>query len=849
MRNDGRNALYGAFFRRFHDWLHMLASRRTTASLACFAVLAASLVPAAAAAAGEPALDGEGRSAAVYDMTDALLEHVYVESAMDSDNDGMQDLIRADIVRPRTPSAVKVPAIITATGYNGTPGGKPYLDNANRDVSDLAFMPGWEDNYFVPRGYAYISVDVAGTNWSEGCVDNVGPNDIESVAAVIRWLHGESDATAYRNLDRAQTVGAAWSSGKSAVTGISYDGGIANAVATSDAVPGLQTVVPIAGGSSAYNTRPHGVFVGGGTADFSEWLTEPEPAWVDDPSNPPRLREHQAEKRRECQPQFDRMRAESDPAERSYNAFWNARNYTNKVDTIAANGVSVFIATGQGDMIVRTNEFGEHWAALQEAGVESKLWLHRRAHVDPFDVDRDGWSDTLHRWYDHELLGIQNGITSEPAVRVETQPDVWEVAPTWPVPGSTPATLGLAGTSGVGSLRVGPSAAGTASFSGAQLNDAAPFALTDGAAEPQSGPDRLVYASAPLTAAARISGTPSVTVRVSPEAADTNISVALVDYGPAEVVDWSQWNGIRALDSARDWGGATPAEGTTYPDMAALTATTGSYVITRGTASIAHHESIERYTPVPRGEFVDLTWTLFPADHTVPAGHRLGLIVYNNSIQLDPGTVGSYIGTAGSTIDLANTSLTVPVVGGDTAFTGAIVPRTPTIVGTAQVGSRLTAAVGAWGPGEVALSYQWAAGGAVVSGATGRTWSLPAFALGKTITVTVTGRKTGYTSSTRTSSPTARVVAATLATSTPVINGTAKVGSMLSATPGTWGPGTVALTYRWESGGVAIAGATGATYRPTSSDVGKAITVTVTGKKAGYATQSRQSVATRSVTR
>lgn len=827
----------------------MLSLRRIAMSLVGVAVSTATLVPASAASAAGPALDAEGRSAAIYEMTDALIEHVYVESAMDSDGDGRQDLIRADIVRPRTPAAVKVPAIITATGYNGTPGGKPYTDNANRDVSDLAFMPGWEDNYFVPRGYAYISVDVAGTNWSEGCVDNVGPNDIESVAAVIRWLHGEPDSTAYRNLDRAQTISAAWSSGKSAVTGISYDGGIANAVATSDSVPGLQTVVPIAGGSSAYNTRPHGVFVGGGTADFSEWLTEPEPAWVDDPSNPLRLREHQAAKRLVCQPQFDRMRAESDPSERSYNAFWDARNHTRKVDTIAANGVSVFIATGQGDMIVRTNEFGEHWAALQQAGVESKLWLHRRAHVDPFDVDRDGWSDTLHRWYDHELLGIRNGITDEPAVRVETQPDVWEEAPSWPVPGSAPVTLGLAGTSGVGALRVGPSATGMASFLGAQLNDAAPFALTNGAAEPRSGRDRLVYASAPLTVAARISGTPSVTVRVSPEAADTNISVALVDYGPAEVVDWSRGNGIRALDSAREWGGVTPAEGTTYADTAALTSTTGSYVITRGTASIAHHESLERYTPVPRGEYVDLTWTLFPADHTVPAGHRLGLIVYNNSIQLDPGTVGDYVGTAGSTIDLARTSLTVPLVGGDTAFAGVLTPQTPTVAGTAQVGSRLVASVGAWGPGAVALSYQWAADGAVVSGATGRTWSLPPTALGKAITVTVTGKKTGYTSSTRTSTPTARVAPGTLTTAAPAISGTARVGSTLTATPGTWGPGTVALSYQWKAGGTAIAGATGKTYRPTSRDVGKTITVTVTGSKAGYTTHSRQSTATKSVTR
>lgn len=816
-----------------------------TALIATIAVVA----PPAATAASQVALDAQGRSAAVYPMADALIEHVYVQSAMDSDGDGRNDLIRADIVRPQTPAAVKVPAIITASGYNGTPGGKPYVDDDNRDVSDLAFMPGWEDNYFVPRGYAYISVDVAGTNWSEGCVDNVGPNDVESVAAVIRWLHGEKDAVAYRNLDRAQKVGAPWSSGKSAVSGISYDGGIANAVATSTAVPGLQTVVPIAGGSSAYNTRPHGVFVGGGTAEFSEWLTEPEPASVENPSLPARLRQHQAAKRLTCQPQFDAMRAESDPSERSYNAFWDARNYTRKVDTIAANGVSVFIVTGQGDMIVRTNEFGEHWAALQHAGVESRLWLHRRAHVDPFDVDRDGWSNTLHRWYDHELLGIDNGATDEPPVRVETQPDVWQDAPTWPVPGSTPVTLGIGGTTGVGSLRIGASGTGQASFDGGQLNDASPFALTAGRSTPTSGSDRLVYASAALTADARVSGTPSVTLRVRPEAADTNISVALIDYGPATVVDWSKDSGIRALSTARQWGQSTPAEGATYADTAAVTASTGSYVFTRGTASIAHHESLETYTPVPQGEFVDLTWTLFPTDHTVPAGHRIGLLVYNNSIQLDPGTVGNYVGTAGSTIDLAGTSLTIPIVGGDTAIARTLSPATPTISGTPRVGSPLTARSGVWGPSNVTLTYQWSADGQAVAGATKSTWTPPASAIGTAITVTVTGTKAGYTPAARSSAATTAVAPGALTPVTPTISGTAKVGRTLTATPGAWGPGTVTLTYQWNAGGVRISGATAATYRPTSRDIGKAITVTVTGEKPGYTTTTRRSSSTSPVAR
>lgn len=618
-----------------------------------------------ATAIAVPAAAAPAASAPVYPMEEAVVEHVYVQTAMDSDRDGRLDLVRADIVRPAAAPDGTVPSIITASGYNGTPGGKPYLDDANRDTSSLRFMPGVYDNYFVPRGYAYLSVDVAGTNWSEGCVDNVGPNDVESVAAVIRWLHGEPDAIAYRQLDRAELVDAPWSSGRSAVTGISYDGGIANAVATSEAVPGLETVIPIAGGTSAYNTRPNGVHVGAGTAEFSEWLTEPEPAGTEQPTLPPRLREHQAQKRLQCQADFDRMRAESDPQERTYNAFWQARNYTDRVDQIAANGVSVFTVMGQGDMIVRTNEFDEHWAALQRSGVESKLWLHQRGHIDPFDADRDGWMRTLHDWLDHELLGIDNGATGAPAVRVELGPDAWTESDGWPVAGSTPIALALhgGGEDGVGRITTTASSGGVESFVGAQLPDATPFGMTGGTEDPQPGPDRLIYVSEPFETATRISGTPSVSLQVAGEASDMNISAALVDYGPGEYVDWTIDAGVEALPTAREWGESTEDEGVLVADTRARSTAAGSYTFSRGTASLAHHETLTRYTPAAAGEMVQLGWDLYAADHVIAAGHRLGVILYNNSVQLDPGTVGNYVGTAGASIDLAASSVTVPVVG------------------------------------------------------------------------------------------------------------------------------------------------------------------------------------------
>ncbi|QTK78319.1 hypothetical protein AT6N2_C0412 [Agrobacterium tumefaciens] len=61
----------------------------------------------------------------------------------------------------------------------------------------------------------------------------------------------------------------------------------------------------------------------------------------------------------------------------------------------------------------------------------------------------------------------------------------------------------------------------------------------------------------------------------------------------------------------------------------------------------------------------------------------------------------------------------------------------------------------------------------------------------------------------------------------PAITGTAQVGQTLTATTGTWS-GSPTYARQWFAAGVAISGATAATYVPVVGDVGKAITVRVT---------------------
>lgn len=84
-------------------------------------------------------------------------------------------------------------------------------------------------------------------------------------------------------------------------------------------------------------------------------------------------------------------------------------------------------------------------------------------------------------------------------------------------------------------------------------------------------------------------------------------------------------------------------------------------------------------------------------------------------------------------------------------------------------------------------------------------------------------------------------------TAVPTITGTAQVGQTLTGTNGTW-TGTPAPTYsrQWKADGANISGATSATYKLTTAELGKVITLTVTAtNEAG--TASATSAATGAV--
>jgi len=171
---------------------------------------------------------------------------------------------------------------------------------------------------------------------------------------------------------------------------------------------------------------------------------------------------------------------------------------------------------------------------------------------------------------------------------------------------------------------------------------------------------------------------------------------------------------------------------------------------------------------------------------------------------------------------------------------GTIPAYTPVITGVRTVGSTLEVTV----PEGSSYRYQWYRGTTKISGATGPSYTLVSADGGSKIKVVTVASRPGYASLTRTSTATATAtVLKKLTTRTPTISGIVRVGTALTVVPGTWGPSPVTLRYQWFVDGTAISGATGTKFTPRAADLGKVITVAVTGSKSAYASATKTSAA------
>ncbi|WP_308169929.1 Xaa-Pro dipeptidyl-peptidase [Acrocarpospora catenulata] len=602
----------------------------------------------------------EGRTQPVFSYADAIREHVYVESSVDSDADGRLDRVRVDIIRPRESGpGLKVASIIDES---------PYYDNSGRGneserkvydaAGNLAKFPLFYDNYFVPRGYAVLNVDMIGTTKSDGCPDVGGQADVLGGKAVIDWLNGR--AVAYR-ADGTQAL-ADWSTGKAAMIGKSYDGTLANAVAATG-VQGLETIVPISAISSWYKyQRSNGVVYNYNYMSYLARVVDTDPA-------------------AKCAAVRARLDAEDGDDTGNYNAFWAERDYiAGTLGDASRVRASVFAVHTVNDLNVKPDHFSTWWEALANRNVPRKIWVGQYQHVDPFDFEgrRDLWVDTLHRWFDYWLVGVDNGIMKEPRADVQVGPTDWITQKDWPAPAASTHFFRPAAD---GSLNLKPARNGeTATFTDQRLSENTMVANVG-----TVHPGRVAFTTGELPRDLRLSGTPVVDLTVALDKPTANLTALLVDFGDDDRIDWRRGQGITTLTTESCHGESTAADDGCYRTVVTNMVNRPLEIVARGWIDVQNRDSLTESAPLTPGTYAQVKWATLPQDYVFKKGHRLGLVI--------AGTNSTYSGETATgtnvTIDLHRSRVEIPLVLG---------------VGHALNNGDLTRDNGSWfGPGHIDL--------------------------------------------------------------------------------------------------------------------------------------------------
>jgi X-Pro dipeptidyl-peptidase len=239
---------------------------------------------------------------------------------------------------------------------------------------------------------------------------------------------------------------ASWHNGSSAAIANSQDGPWPNGLATTG-VEGLKTIVPLHGVSQHYSLWHMGGVMGStGAAAFNRASIHLDQVTQGNQfvGNPPGVNLPARGAICLFTRQFLLNDANTDlgdgDAHQDINTFWRERDYVKDAGLVKA---AVFAVFGTQSDSVRMDQLSPWWAALKAGGAPRKLWLTRSAAVDPFDFRRAEWVDVLHRWFDHWLYGVPNGIMSEPPVAIEDAVGVWRDYPDWPVPGARDTDLYL----------------------------------------------------------------------------------------------------------------------------------------------------------------------------------------------------------------------------------------------------------------------------------------------------------------------------------------------------------------------------------------------------------------------
>jgi X-Pro dipeptidyl-peptidase len=322
------------------------------------------------------------------------------------------------------------------------------------------------------------------------------------------------------------------------------------------------------------------------------------------------------EKREHCDQEIrdKELLGQHDRVSGDYNEFWSGRDYLNDLGPMKA---ALFMSHGFNDWNVMPEHSNRIYQACKAKGLPCRIYYHQGGHGGPPPLEM------MNRWFTRFLYGVENGVEQEPRsyiVREDADPSQPNVYEDYPHPEARPVTFHPSkGGNGVGSLR--PTAAPKQGTE--KLVDDVAFIARE-LAKAEKSDNRLLYATPPLKQPLHVSGIVRVKMKLACNQPATNLSVALVSLPIVE--------GAKITDN----------------------------LITRGWADPQNHKSLTESEPLVPGRFYELNFDLQPDDQIVPAGKRIGLLVFGSDRDY---TLWPPAGTE-LTVDLDGTSIDLPIVGG-----------------------------------------------------------------------------------------------------------------------------------------------------------------------------------------
>lgn len=601
-----------------------------------------------------------GKSLATFDTTDLIREVVYVQSTLDTDQDGQLDLIKVNIIRPKT--SHQLPTMMTASPYHqgtnvvandkklykmeGDLAVKPArtINVETRDFKPLAVpdvdLPVGEseerfnfidpytlNDYFLVRGFANIYVSGVGTAGSDGFMTSGDYAQVESFKAVIDWLNGK--AIAFSSHRRDQKVVADWASGLVCTTGKSYLGTMSTALATTG-VEGLKVIIAESAISSWYDYyRENGLVCspGGYPGEDLDVLTELTYSRNLLTGDYLRNNAHYQEL-------LDEQSAQLDRASGDYNQFWHDRNYLPHADKVKATCV---FTHGLQDWNVKPRHIFNIFNSLPDT-VEKHAFLHHGEHVYMHNWQSIDFRESMNTLLSEKMLGQDNHFVLPTLIwQDNSQEQTWTSLAEFG--SNNQATLAL-GTD----QKIIDNHYAKAEFERYSKN------FRTFKSELFTGQANAICLDLPIEHDYHING--QITLHLTVKSSENKgiLSAQVLDYGEKKrFKDVPSVLDLYAIDNGRNFSREALKE---LPFTK-----TKERVITKGVLNLQNRTDLLTIEDIPANEWMTIDFTLQPSIYKLEKGGTLRVLLYTTDFEHTIRDNSNYI----LTVDLDQSSVELPV--------------------------------------------------------------------------------------------------------------------------------------------------------------------------------------------